>query len=88
MNDTHSDALVFSARLGICAYKRSSRRCRAMVKRGHLNVPVIAVARDKWTRERKLHARAHDSLVQHGGVDPEAFAKLSWARPLCRRRLY
>jgi len=47
-----------------------------MVKRGHLDVPVIGVAKAGWTLEQ-LKARALDSLQKHGGVDQAAFAKLS-----------
>src|SRR5258708_21488415 len=47
-----------------------------MLKRGHLNVPVIGVAKAGWTLEQ-LRARAHDSLEKHGGVDSAAFEKLS-----------
>src|ERR1700722_2082953 len=46
-----------------------------MVKRGHLNVPVIGVAKAGWTIEQ-FRARAHDSLEKHGGVDSAAFEKL------------
>src|SRR5439155_26209229 len=47
----------------------------AMIRRGHLNVPIIGVAKAGWDLE-KLKARARDSLDHHGGVDPDAFAKL------------
>src|SRR6476620_11925282 len=47
-----------------------------MLKRGHLNVPVIGVAKAGWNLDQ-LRARAKDSLEKHGGVDPAAFAKLS-----------
>ena len=47
-----------------------------MVKRGHLNVPVIGVAKAGWNLDQ-LRARAHDSLEKHGGVDAAAFEKLS-----------
>jgi glucose-6-phosphate 1-dehydrogenase len=47
-----------------------------MVKRGHLNVPIIGVAKAGWNLEQ-LRARAHDSLEKHGGVDAAAFDKLS-----------
>ena len=47
-----------------------------MVKRGHLNVPVIGVAKAGWNLDQ-LRARAHDSLEKHGGVDSAAFEKLS-----------
>jgi glucose-6-phosphate 1-dehydrogenase len=46
-----------------------------MVKRGHLNVPVVGVAKAGWNLDQ-LRARAHDSLEKHGGVDPAAFEKL------------
>jgi glucose-6-phosphate 1-dehydrogenase len=46
------------------------------VKRGHLNVPVIGVAKSGWNLEQ-FKARAQDSLEKHGGVDAAAFEKLS-----------
>ena len=46
-----------------------------MVKRGHLNVPVIGVAKAGWNLDQ-LQARARDSLEKHGGLDPAAFDKL------------
>ena len=46
-----------------------------MVKRGHLNVPVIGVAKAGWNLDQ-LRARARDSLEKHGGLDPAAFDKL------------
>jgi glucose-6-phosphate 1-dehydrogenase len=76
MSDTQSDALVFFGATGDLAYKKIFPALQAMLKRGRLGVPVIAVARDDWSLE-KLRARAHDSLVEHGGLDAEAFAKLS-----------
>src|SRR5260370_5255847 len=47
-----------------------------MLKRGHLNMPVIGVAKAGW-RLGQRRARAHDSLENHGGVDSAAFEKLS-----------
>ena len=46
-----------------------------MLKRGHLNVPIIGVAKSGWNLDQ-FKARAHDSLEKHGGVDPVAFEKL------------
>ncbi len=71
-----SDALVFFGATGDLAYKMIFPALQAMVKRDHLKVPVIGVAKGGWDLD-KLRARAHDSLMQHGGVDPEAFNKLS-----------
>lgn len=76
MNDTHSDALVFFGATGDLAYKKIFPALQAMMKRGHLDVPVVGVAKGGWNLDR-LRARAHDSIQEHGGVDPAAFEKLS-----------
>src|SRR6267378_5694336 len=75
MSDSHSDALVFFGVTGDLAYKKIFPALQAMLKRGHLDVPVIGVAKAGWNLEQ-LRARAHDSLEKHGGVDPAAFEKL------------
>jgi glucose-6-phosphate 1-dehydrogenase len=76
MSNSQSDALVFFGATGDLAYKKIFPALQAMVKRGHLNVPVIGVARGSWNLDR-LRTRAHDSLAEHGGVDSAAFEKLS-----------
>jgi glucose-6-phosphate 1-dehydrogenase len=76
MNIPHSDALVFFGATGDLAYKKIIPALHAMVKRGHLDVPVIGVAKAGWNLDR-LRERARDSLEKHGGVDPGAFEKLS-----------
>src|ERR1700750_2143252 len=76
MNETKSDALVFFGATGDLAYKKIFPSLQAMVKRGHLHVPVIGVAKAGWNLDQ-LKARAQDSLEKHGGVDPEAWQKLS-----------
>jgi glucose-6-phosphate 1-dehydrogenase len=76
MSDSHSDALVFFGATGDLAYKKIFPALQAMLRRGHLDVPVIGVAKDGWNLEQ-LRARAHDSLEKHGGVDTAAFDKLS-----------
>ena len=75
MSVSHSDALVFFGATGDLAYKKIFPALQAMVKRGHLNVPVIGVAKAGWKLEQ-LRARAQDSLEKHRGIDPAAFAKL------------
>lgn len=45
MTDSHSDALVFFGATGDLAYKKIFPSLQPMVKRGHLNVPVIGVAK-------------------------------------------
>src|SRR5262245_9458464 len=71
-----SDALVFFGATGDLAYKQIFPALQAMVRRGTLDMPVIGVAKAGWTLEQ-LKARAQDSLEKHGGVDPEAFRKLT-----------
>jgi glucose-6-phosphate 1-dehydrogenase len=75
MTSSHSDALVFFGATGDLAYKKIFPALQAMVKRGHLNVPVVGVAKAGWNLDQ-LRARAKDSLEKHGGVDPAAFEKL------------
>src|SRR2546429_1044635 len=75
MSDVHSDAFVFFGATGDLAYKKIFPSLQAMVKRGHLDVPVIAVAKSSWTLEQ-LRARARESLQTHGGLDPAAFDRL------------
>ena len=72
MGNSASDALVFFGATGDLAYKKIFPALHAMVKRGHLNVPVIGVAKAGWTLEQ-LRARARDSVERHGGADPAAF---------------
>jgi glucose-6-phosphate 1-dehydrogenase len=75
MTSSHSDALVFFGATGDLAYKKIFPSLQAMVKRGHLNVPVVGVAKAGWNLDQ-LRARAKDSLEKHGGIDPSAFEKL------------
>jgi glucose-6-phosphate 1-dehydrogenase len=48
MNESYSDALVLFGVTGDLAYKKLFPALQAMVKRGHLDVPVIGVARSRW----------------------------------------
>jgi len=70
-----SDALVFFGATGDLAYKKIFPALQAMARRGHLDVPVVGVAKAGFTLE-KLRARARDSVTEHGGLDPAAFAQL------------
>src|ERR1700676_980004 len=77
MSDSHSDALVFFGATGDLAYKKIFPALQAMIKRGHLDVPVIGVAKAGWNLEQ-FRARAHHSLEKHDcGVDAAAFEKLN-----------
>ncbi len=75
MGNQHSDALVFFGATGDLAYKKIFPALQSMLKRGHLNVPVIGVAKSGWNLDQ-FRARALDSLEKHGGADPAAFEKL------------
>src|SRR6266480_3116879 len=75
MSNPHSDALVFFGATGDLAYKKIFPALQAMVKRVHLDVPVVGVGKAGWNLDQ-LRARAYDSLEKHGGVDPAAFEKL------------
>ena len=77
MPDTfHSDALVFFGATGDLAYKQIFPALQAMIRHGHLDVPIIGVAGRPWTSDQ-LRDRARQSLEEHGGVDQAAFEKLS-----------
>jgi len=72
-----SDALIFFGATGDLAHKKIFPALQAMVRRGHLDVPVIGVAKAGWTIEQ-LRERARDSLTHFGGGVNEAdFAKLA-----------
>ena len=76
VNPIHSDCLVFFGATGDLAYKKIFPALHAMAKRGHLNVPVIGVAKAGWKPDQ-LKARAKDSVEKHGGLDAAAFERLS-----------
>jgi glucose-6-phosphate 1-dehydrogenase len=71
-----SDALVFFGATGDLAEKQIYPALQGLVRHKHLDIPIIGVARRDWTIEQ-FRAHARESLEKHGGVDGEAFAKLS-----------
>ncbi|WHZ23031.1 MAG: Glucose-6-phosphate 1-dehydrogenase [Nitrospira sp.] len=76
MIEKRSDALVLFGATGDLAFKKIFPALQAMIKRGHLMVPVIGVARGARTVDA-LRDRVRESLTQFGGgVDEAAFAKL------------
>ena len=75
MNLPHTDALVFFGATGDLVYKKIFPALYAMERRGHLQVPVIGVARSDWTIEQ-FRARARASVEKQGGFDEAIFAKL------------
>jgi glucose-6-phosphate 1-dehydrogenase len=70
-----SDALVFFGATGDLAYKQIFPALQALAGSGRLEMPVIGVAKAGWTLEN-LKQRARDSLLEHGGLDEGAFARL------------
>jgi glucose-6-phosphate 1-dehydrogenase len=71
-----ADALVLFGAMGDLAYKKIFPALYHMVRRGHLNVPVIGIARSARTDEH-LKERVRDSVQQQGGeLDQAALAKL------------
>jgi glucose-6-phosphate 1-dehydrogenase len=75
MTAPRSDALVLFGATGDLTYKKIFPALQALIRRGHLDMPVVGVGRSQWTLDQ-FKARAKDSLEQHGGLDPAAYAKL------------
>ncbi|MBX3379268.1 MAG: glucose-6-phosphate dehydrogenase [Phycisphaeraceae bacterium] len=75
MTVAKSDALVFYGATGDLAYKKIFPALLAMIRRGHLSVPVIGVAKSGWNLDQ-LKARAKDSIEHHGDFEAQAFDKL------------
>ncbi|MGA2113168.1 MAG: glucose-6-phosphate dehydrogenase [Bryobacteraceae bacterium] len=75
MDNVKSDALVFYGASGDLAYKKIFPALQSMIKRDHLDVPIVGVAKSGWGLEQ-LRARAQESLERHGGLDRAAFEKL------------
>jgi glucose-6-phosphate 1-dehydrogenase len=75
MQSLPSDAFVFFGATGDLAYKKIFPALQAMIRKGELDMPIIGVARGEWSLD-KLRQRVHKSLIDNGGVDEAAFAKL------------
>ena len=52
MDAKQADALVFFGATGDLAFKKIYPARKEMMRHGHLNVPVIGVARSGWDLER------------------------------------
>jgi len=76
MAETYGDALVVFGATGDLAYQQIFPALQAMTRRGHLDIPVIGVAKPEWSVDQ-LRARARDSITVHGGVDADACSRLS-----------
>jgi len=73
---TRSDALVLFGATGDLAYKKIFPALQSLVRSGDLAMPVIGIARCGGSLDT-LRARVRDSLEHNGGVDEDAFARLS-----------
>jgi glucose-6-phosphate 1-dehydrogenase len=71
-----SDAFVFFGATGDLAYKRIFPALQALIRAGDLEMPIVGMARAGWTLDR-LRERARASVEHNGGLDGEAFARLS-----------
>jgi glucose-6-phosphate 1-dehydrogenase len=76
MSQPQSDSLVIFGATGDLAYQQIFPALHSMERHGHLQVPVICVARPGLTLET-LRARIHQSIADHGGVDEAAFGRLA-----------
>jgi glucose-6-phosphate 1-dehydrogenase len=70
-----SDALVFFGATGDLAYKQIFPALYALVHRGHLDTPVIGVARAGWTVDQ-LRERGRQSIQEHCQVDQQTLDRL------------
>jgi glucose-6-phosphate 1-dehydrogenase len=75
VSDTPADALVFFGATGDLAYKKVIPALQTLIQHGHLDIPVVGVAKAGWGLEQ-FKARVRESLEEHGGVDLAAYAKL------------
>jgi len=75
MSHERSDALVFFGATGDLAHKKIFPALQALARHGHLEIPVVGVAKAGWTLDQ-LKARARDSVERYGGLDRDAFARL------------
>ncbi|MBI3843268.1 MAG: glucose-6-phosphate dehydrogenase [Planctomycetes bacterium] len=77
MSTSRSDAFVFFGATGDLAYKKIFPALHSMIRRRHLDAPIIGVAKESWTVDQ-LRERARASVQEHGGgVDEAAFATLA-----------
>jgi glucose-6-phosphate 1-dehydrogenase len=76
MTDGDADAFVFFGATGDLAFEQIFPALQALTQSGHLNMPVIGVAKPDWNIGQ-LRDRARDSITAHGTLDPNAFTALS-----------
>jgi glucose-6-phosphate 1-dehydrogenase len=72
-----ADALVLFGITGDLAFKKIFPALHAMARGGRLEVPVVGVAREGWSRERLIERARESVATQDGALDPDAFAQLA-----------
>jgi glucose-6-phosphate 1-dehydrogenase len=73
---THADTLVLFGAMGDLAHKKIFPALYHMVRHGHLDVPVIGIARAAGT-DARLKERVRDSVQEQGdNIDQESLSKL------------
>ncbi|MFZ0198212.1 MAG: glucose-6-phosphate dehydrogenase [Candidatus Sulfotelmatobacter sp.] len=76
MADFQSDAFVFFGATGDLAHKQIFPSLQGLIRDEGFNLSIVGVAKAGWNLDQ-LKARAKDSLEKHGGLDQDAFAKLT-----------
>jgi glucose-6-phosphate 1-dehydrogenase len=71
-----SDALVLFGATGDLADKMLYPALQALVKREHMDMPVIGVSRSEWN-DQQLRERARESIERNHALDPKAFERLA-----------
>lgn len=75
MNAPRADALVLFGATGDLAAKKIFPALQQLVRRGHLDMPVVGIARGGWSLER-LQQHLRDTLAQRADYDAAATGKL------------
>jgi glucose-6-phosphate 1-dehydrogenase len=68
MGIDRADALVLFGATGDLAYKQIFPAVAAMIRHGHLDCPIVGVAKAGWNLHQ-LQARVRDSLETHGATN-------------------
>lgn len=76
MQNFRSDAFVFFGATGDLAHKQIFPSLQGLIRDEGFNLPIIGVAKASWNLDQ-LKARAKDSLEKHGGLNEDAFRKLT-----------
>jgi glucose-6-phosphate 1-dehydrogenase len=77
MTEPRSDAFVLFGATGDLAHKKTFGALYDMVRRGHLNEPVIGVALEDWSVDQ-LRERARDGIqLSEGTVDEKVFSRFA-----------